>query len=192
MRVGAFLTTGTFNLVVKDRSTFRLSGARSGRESVAGSPSSFLYALARPEHKGKPFHLIAPVRALSTRGAGAKPRGFRQHFPDALNALSGAENVRGTTRFHRLCRFGTQAQRKMKSQKRSSGGSCDYRLNPSRNLVPEYKPRGRDQFQALPIRCPPVEKDSKDRHSRSLVVGESFITSGGKERKGGERSAADG
>lgn len=47
--------------------------------------------------------------------------------------------------------FGHPAQRKMKSEERSFGGSCDYRLNPSRIFVPEYKPRGRDRFQALPI-----------------------------------------
>ncbi len=34
-----------------------------------------------------------------------------------------------------------------KLEKRSLGGYCDERLNPSRSLVPESRPRGRSQFQ---------------------------------------------
>jgi hypothetical protein len=118
MRVGAFLTTGTFNLVVKDRSALRLSGAfQPGircRTPVLVPPRS---RQARTQRK-----TFSPYRAPSrTVNLGSRPEIQRisTAFPQGAQRPKRSWNVRETTRFRPLpeCRFGTKAARKMNLKK---------------------------------------------------------------------------
>src|SRR5690348_15209036 len=103
MRVGAFLTTGTFNLVFKDRSAFRLSGAfQPGircRTPVLVPPRS---SQARMQWK-----TFSPYRVPSrTVNPGSRPEIQRisTAFPQGAQRPTRSWNVRDTTRFRSLLR----------------------------------------------------------------------------------------
>ena len=101
MRLGAFLTTGTFNLVFKDRSAFRLSGAfRPGFRFRI--PVLVPQRSGQARTSGKTF---SPYREPSrTVNPGSRPEIQRisTAFPQGALRPKRSWNVRETARFRRL------------------------------------------------------------------------------------------
>ena len=136
------LTTGTFNLVVKDRTAFRLSGAYSVRTET----------LTRLRPSSKPYKVTDCARLLSTRCAHRISTGnahaYRHVIPSRAQPLGGEHASRNPlfrekrateliSRWLKRTNFGTSRHGRFSIKKRSFGGSCDLRLNPSRSSVPE-------------------------------------------------------
>jgi hypothetical protein len=132
------LTTGTFNLIVKDRIASRLSGAL----SVHTNPSS----QTRIRTSSKPFNRIASVKTLSTLCCHRISTPFAQRgvaHPDGKNTA--CEHSFGTRR--NACfrlkwqgLFGACRQRKTVKSSKIAWRFC-FSRNPSGNLVPECEPR---------------------------------------------------
>ncbi len=127
VRLGAVLTTGTFNLVFKDRSAFRLSGAfRPGircRTPVLVPPCS-----GKAKTWEKTFSTYrAPSRTVNP-GSRCEIQRISTVFPQGARRPKRSCNLRDTTRFRCLhsCPFGSKADAEDETGKRSFGGSCDY------------------------------------------------------------------
>ncbi len=112
--------------------------------------SRFLTAEAVRNDKGmKPLRGTAGSRALSNPFGSSFARN-RTHLPHPLQCLF------GTRRFFRASHFRREQGGRLSLGKRSCGGSCDPRLNPSRSFVPECSPVAGAIFQVFslfPIRC---------------------------------------
>ncbi len=142
------LTTGTFNLVVKDRIAFRLSGA----PSVQSRDTQ-----VRPCLSSKPDKVTSCALPVSThcthRISTAYPHGNWGSAGTLARDLSAQQNSSSVrSKCHISARADTEDSRIMKDP---YGGSCDLRLNPSRSSVPESNSVAGVYllFQALPIRC---------------------------------------
>jgi len=112
------LTTGTFNLIVKDRIAFRLSGAPSVQNGVTQ---------VRIRLSSKPFKHIA----LSCCCQPIVPTGFPPVFHNwgATTDSKGSSLARNETRLPLATQlFSAQAEAEdYKLEKRPIGGSCDER-----------------------------------------------------------------
>ena len=141
------LTTGTFNLIVKDRIAFRLSGALSVRtEPLAGSRTS-----------SKPFNRIVSHELLSTLCNHRISTCFAQWGA----AIRGEKNSRRTNSLRQrdnalpLEKAGLirhTPKRKMVKSKKIAGRFC-FSRNPSGTLFPNADPEIRSQLEAFCIRC---------------------------------------
>jgi hypothetical protein len=141
------LTTGTFNLIVKDRIAFRLSGALSVRtdplrESVR--PRTFQpYRVARTAVnplQSQDFHLFCTAGSVN---------------PGEKNSKRGELfNDNATTLFRLQWQglFGACRSGRRSNLKKIAGRFC-FSRNPSGTLFPNANPETRGQLEAFCIRC---------------------------------------
>jgi len=142
------LTTGTFNLIVKDRIAFRLSGALSVRTE---NP------LRDPDTSSKPFNRIVSRELLSTLCNHRISTCFAQWGA----AIRSEKNSRRTNSLRQrdnalpLEKAGLirhTPKRKMVKSEKIAGRFC-FSRNPSGTLFPNANPETRGQLEAFCIRC---------------------------------------
>ena len=140
------LTTGTFNLIVKDRIAFRLSGALSVRtDPLTGIRTS-----------SKPFNRIVshkPCQPFAITGFppvlhnGQLPSG--QEKSNAENSLRQRDDALPLAMAGLIRRM---PKRKTAKSKKIAGRFC-FSRNPSGTLFPNANPETRGQLEAFSIRC---------------------------------------
>jgi len=130
------LTTGTFNLVVKDRIAFRLSGALQSRRSAPKCESTVLETCTE-----NLFKLLALLRTVNPSCAQdfhcLCTCGELLHFSALFRHATERIFRSNTAAFSAQSVFTHRRAEDHSLDKRSYGGSCEKRLNPSRSFVPE-------------------------------------------------------
>ena len=141
------LTTGTFNLIVKDRIAFRLSGALSVRtDSLTGIRTS-----------SKPFNRIVSLnRCQPFAITGFPPVIHNGELPSGQEKFERGElftdNATTLFRFAMAGLIGACRSGRRSNLKRSLGRFC-FSRNPSGTLFPNADSEIRSQLEAISIRC---------------------------------------